>query len=67
MRFAKDIIQEQFPPFVDVVQISDLFKNTYGSSNPVNIVQNFTSNFTALVDKLIKIYPHFIQSTIILN
>ncbi|CAH1099727.1 unnamed protein product [Psylliodes chrysocephalus] len=60
MEPLRTVISEQSPPFVlDFEQISDLFENTYGSTEPVSITLNYTKDLVALVDMLTKIHPYF--------
>lgn len=62
MRPTKKLFDVEPPPFVlNYQQTIDFFENAYGSSDPLSIAHNYTTNLPALLDMITKLYPYFTE------
>lgn len=56
---AKRFIETQSPPLVlNFTQLSSLLDNVQNSPDPISVVKDYTTDFTALVNMLTLIYSH---------
>ncbi|CAH1105029.1 unnamed protein product [Psylliodes chrysocephalus] len=56
---AKDFTNNHSPPFIlNYDQLQLLLTNETGSSDPINVVQEYTSDMITVTHMLSKIYPH---------